>query len=226
MVSVHVFEGPSAMKKGLRGSVRLVATAVLLGLGTNATAQTFISPPDFSGAPVRGDEPGLAQPLPDATAGEMQAGLIWNLRAALNVAALQCQFSPMLGTVRNYNQLLIHQSAELEDARQKLENYFKRKNGKTGPRSFDLYTTRTYNGFSTLYGQLGFCDTAARIGRASLGMPKGQLHVLASQRLRELRNSLQLAGDMIFAFRPSYIPPFPQLSDPCIDKKGRRIKKC
>src|SRR3546814_12516598 len=85
--------------------------------------------------------------------------LIWNLRAGLNVAALQCQFSPFLGTVRNYNQLLRHQAAELDSARASLERYFKRVHSKAGPRAFDQYTTRTYNNFSTLYGQLGFCPT-------------------------------------------------------------------
>ena len=29
--------------------------------------------------------------------------MVWNLRAALNVAALQCQFGPTLLTLPNYN---------------------------------------------------------------------------------------------------------------------------
>src|SRR3546814_19331547 len=72
-------------------------------------------------------------------------------------------------------------------ARASLERYFKRVHSKAGPRAFDQYTTRTYNNFSTLYGQLGFCQTAAQIGRAALATPKGSFHELAVARLREFK---------------------------------------
>src|SRR3546814_13731339 len=100
-----------------------------------SSAQLFIYPPDFSGPPVTTLEPGIALPLPGATPDEVRSSLIWNLRAGLNVAALQCQFSPFLGTVRNYNQLLRHQAAELDRARASLERYFKRVHSKAGPRA-------------------------------------------------------------------------------------------
>ncbi len=38
------------------------------------------------------------------------------MRAALNVAALQCQFEPMLTTVSNYNATLKDHEAELKGA--------------------------------------------------------------------------------------------------------------
>ena len=63
--------------------------------------------------------------------------LLWNLRAGLNVAALQCQFSPYLRTVANYNALLAHHNRELAAAYTALEGYFRRVNGRTGPRQFD-----------------------------------------------------------------------------------------
>jgi hypothetical protein len=44
--------------------------------------------------------------MPGATPDEIRAHLLWNMRSGLNVAALQCQFSPPLMTVRNYNSLL------------------------------------------------------------------------------------------------------------------------
>ncbi len=37
------------------------------------------------------------------TPSETDANAVWSTRAALNIAALQCQFSPYLATVRNYN---------------------------------------------------------------------------------------------------------------------------
>lgn len=191
----------------------------------SAHAQLFINPPDFSGAPVNGSEPGITQPLPGASAEDMRAALLWNLRASLNVAALQCQFSPTLGTVRNYNQLLRHQSRELTNAYARLESYFRRMHGAKGPRVFDQFNTRTYNSFSTLYGQLGFCQTAANVGREALGTPKGELHQLASLRLREIRNSLAPASDRLFGI--SYTPlPVNTLSNPCMTKRGKPIKNC
>src|SRR3546814_17032093 len=111
-----------------------------------------------------------------------------------DVCSSDLQFSPFLGTVRNYNQLLRHQAAELDSARASLERYFKRVHSKAGPRAFDQYTTRTYNNFSTLYGQIGFCQTAVQIGRAALATTKGSFHELAVAWLRHFRNSLMHGG--------------------------------
>lgn len=204
---------------------RVAAALVAAPLAVSpASAQLFINPPDFSGTPVIGSEPGIGLPLPGANAEELRASLLWNLRAGLNVAALQCQFSPTLATVRNYNQLLRHQTAELNNARTSLERYFKRIAGANGLRAFDQYTTRTYNNFSTLHAQLGFCQTAALIGRAALGTAKGELHRLASIRLREFRNSLIPIGDRLFSISYLQLP----VSDLnlCLDNKGRLKKRC
>ena len=116
--------------------------------------------------------------------------MIWNLRSGLNVAALQCQFSPFLRTVSNSNALIAHHNRELAAAYTTLEGYFRRVNGRTGPREFDLYSTRTYNGFSSGNAQLGFCQTASRIGKEALAIPKGQFGQLAANRMREFRGSL------------------------------------
>lgn len=192
---------------------------------SSANAQIFIYPPDFSGPAVTGIEPGIGLPLPGANPDELRASLLWNLRAGLNVAALQCQFSPTLATVRNYNQLLRHQRVELDHTRLTLESYFKRIAGTNGPRSFDQYTTRTYNSFSTLYAQLGFCHTAALIGRAALDTPKGELHKLATFRLRELRNSLTPAGDRLFSISNAPLS-IAMMHVPCLDKSSQKKNKC
>jgi hypothetical protein len=118
---------------------------------------------------------------------------LWNLRAGLNVAALQCQFSPYLRTVDNYNALLAQHSRELAAAYRALEGYFRRVGGAGGPRRFDDYSTQTYNNFSTLQAQYGFCQTASRISKEALARRKGELHLLAAARMRELRNSLRPA---------------------------------
>ena len=184
--------------------------------------------PDFSGAPVTGTEPGIVLPLANAKPAEIEANLLWNLRAALNVAALQCQFSAPLMTVRNYNTILSQHGAELATAYKTLDNYFKRTVKSKYQRAFDTHTTRTYNGFSTMHAQIGFCETAGKIGRLALGTPRGSLHDLAASHMREIRNSLIPAGDRFFAFSPPSLrtQPLPPLDDRCWDKKGNLRKKC
>lgn len=184
--------------------------------------------PNFTGAPVRGDEPGIGQSMPTASPKELRAHLLWNMRAGLNVAALQCQFSPPLMAVRNYNEILRHHARELNDAYSTLSAYFKRTAGKGWQKTFDQYTTRTYNGFSTLHAQISFCETAGLIGRDALGRRKGDLHVTAEQHMREFRNSLVPTRDGLFAFRYSLAPRQLVSLDPqCWDRKGRYVeKKC
>lgn len=164
-----------------------------------ASAQLFLNSPNFQSGPIEPSDPLVGLPLRGANPAEYRAHMIWNLRAGLNVAALACQFSPYLRTVANYNGILAHHSRELAAAYTTLEGYFRRVNGRTGPRQFDLYSTQTYNGFSTLGAQMGFCQTAARISKEALATRKGEFGALAGARLRELRNSLRPAYDG-FAF--------------------------
>lgn len=211
---------------------RLLGFVAAMGLAhiapAGASAYLFWQHPDFSGAPVKGDEPGITLPLPGATPREVEANLIWNMRAGLNVAALQCQFQPLLMTVYNYNDMLKSHGKEINDAYQIVNGYFKRTGGPKWQTKFDQYTTRTYNSFSTLHGQLGFCDTAASIGREVIARPKGSLYLTAQNRMRELRNSLVPTRDGIFATR-SYLAPrvLPRLAASCWDRKNRlNERKC
>ena len=214
-------------------SYRLVALTALVGLVSSYSAQAsaylFWRPPSFAGAPVKGDEPGIGIALPKATDKEYDAHLLWNLRAGLNVAALQCQFSPALMTVRNYNDVLRQHGAELNAAYTTLTGYFKRVNKKTWQTDLDQYTTRTYNGFSTLYAQIGFCETAGAIGRDALERRKGDLRLTAETRMREFRNSLVPAGDGLYGTRPAGLVvqlTMPPLDDKCWDKNNQLRRKC
>ena len=202
----------------------------LLAAAAPASAQLFVNAPDFSGLPVTGSEPGLGLPLPGATPTELAAAVSWNLRAGLNVAALQCQFEPTLRTVQLYNEGIAHHSAELATVYTTLGDYFKRVHGpREGQRLFDDYNTKTYNGFSTLYAQLGFCQTGASIGRAVLAAPKGGFGEVARLRLREFRNSLVPVSDRLAytgAIRTIAAVQLPPLSNECYDRRNRLRKRC
>ncbi len=128
--------------------------------------------------------------LRPTTAAESEANAVWNLRAALNVAALQCQFSIYLATVKNYNDFLKQHSDELVQAQSVMLGHFRRYDKARAANSFDQYTTRTYNSYSTLDAQYAFCDAAGLVGREVLTIPKNGLAHEAIRRTAEMRASL------------------------------------
>jgi hypothetical protein len=187
----------------LRFAAAAAAALVSVGLPATAEAQLFLNDPNFRNAPIEGSDPLVGVPIPGATPAEQRAHLLWNLRSGLNVAALQCQFSPYLRTVGNYNAFLAHHSAELATAYTALTGYFRRVHGAQGMRLFDDYSTVTYNNFSAGYAQMGFCQTAAAIVKEALRRPKGSLNDLARDRMRMLRSSLTPVHNIYAVYQPN-----------------------
>jgi hypothetical protein len=124
------------------------------------------------------------------TAAEAEANAIWSTRAGLNIAALQCQYSPFLATVRNWNDFLRQHSEELEVAVATMTAHFKRYDGTRAQNSFDHYTTQTYNSYSTLDAQFTFCEEAGRAGRVALTLPKATLGGRAGSLRDQMRAAL------------------------------------
>jgi hypothetical protein len=207
----------------------MAATAVAAALAAApAPAQLYISQPDLRSSPIEASDPLVGLPLAGATAAEHRANLLWNLRAGLNVAALQCQFSDYLRAVPNYNGLLAHHSVELAAAYTTLNNFYKRTLGAKGQKAFDDYSTITYNNWSTLQAQMIFCQTATNITKTALATPKGRLIEVAQARMRELRNALVPAYDPRPAYRPYLIRlrNLPPLAAECYNKKGVLRRPC
>lgn len=204
--------------------------APLLMLGaTQAPAQIFWQPPDVSGAPLVGYEADVGVPLPGATVAEQNAAITWNMRSALNVAALQCGFEPTLRTVENYNAILTNHGTELNAAFAVIANYFKRTNKvvKAGQTALDRFGTRTYSGWSTVSAQLNFCSTSGRVGRTALFTPRGKFADFANTYLREMRNSLRYQGEQQFrVYRLTTNGlSLPVMEEKCW-KKGRYDQRC
>jgi hypothetical protein len=206
------------------------AAAAAIACPQAAPAQMFLAQPDLKPGPIDGSDPLVGLPIPGANAAEYRSHLLWNLRAGLNVAALQCQFSTFLRAVPNYNGILAHHNVELATAYTTLNNYFKRVHGPVkGQKLFDDYSTITYNNFSTLQAQYGFCQTASNIAKSALAAPKGGLHVVAGQRMRELRNSLVPVYDRGPTYNPYSIRlsgTLPPLRADCWNKKNQLLPKC
>lgn len=205
---------------------------VLAGIAaaTPASAQFFLKSHDMRGAPATGLEPGVLT-MPGATDDEMRAGLVWNLRSALNVAALQCQFAPTLLTVENYNAVLANHKDELQKAFDALNRYFVRTagNAKAGQNAFDKFGTRTYSSFTTVGAQYGFCQTAGEIAAKAAFAPRGHFFEVAIEQLNTLRNALVPWGEERFPQRVQIDAraTMPRFDDICWDKKGGWVaKKC
>ncbi len=198
---------------------------------TPANAQIYWKSPDFSGAPMNGLEPGFGGAMTGANANEQRAALIWNLRSALNLAALQCQFEPTLRTVENYNQMLGDHRDELGEAYKVITAHFKRttKTTSAAQKALDTFGTRTISAYSTVRGQLGFCETAGDVGRKVLGAPRGSLHIVAVENLRMLKNSLTQKGEQQFSrvVFPYFFVRAPYFDNgSCWDKKGKYKRTC
>lgn len=216
-------------------SVLRIAAAVAAASSISVTAQaqelTTTVPAPAVAAPLQLPR-GVMAPvvMREMTPAELRAHQVWSLRAALNVAALQCQFSPFLRTVKNYNQMLPHHSAELASALKTINGHFVRQDGaKTARQTFDQYTTRTYNSFSTLEGQLGFCQKASEIGWEALDAKKGAYADLAAARLPEIRQAMIPTTNPLLLVTLDWVNT-PPIVNPCLDRKGRQIpigsKKC
>lgn len=164
--------------------------------------------------------------LREMTASEASAHAVWSMRAGLNVAALQCQFSPFLATVRNYNDLIKQHDNEFAFAYKALEKHFQRYDGiAAGRRSFDVFTTRMYNSFSALDAQRSFCAAAGDIGREAIGLTRGSVSGFAVPAVRRLRAALIAPADPYRMVQLGYLR-LPRIPDPCLDKRGRPLKRC
>lgn len=151
-----------------------------------APAKPVVEEPKKPGGFMTPKEVMLRSPTPV----EKQANAVWSIRAGLNVAALQCQFSRYLQTVNNYNKFLKNNAEELSEAQATMVAHFKRFDGAKAANSFDQYNTKMYNSYSTLDAQYQFCDAAGRVGRQVLTAPKGQLGPMALQLYPEMRSAL------------------------------------
>ncbi len=201
---------------------------------TLAPAQVYIVPPVFAGGTVIGSEAGLGLPFPGATPEEYSAALVWSMRSGLNVAALQCSHSAFLDTTDNYNAMLADHREELAAAYKAVTAYFARTAEGTGPakvraamQMLNRYDTRSYNGWSTLYAQRGFCHQASLTGKQLRFVPRGGLLPFAQANMRALRNSLVFAGDPIWGVRKLYVSMAEiRYPDNCYDKYGLVKRKC
>lgn len=115
--------------------------------------------------------------VPVADSGEQ---LIWKLRSALNVAALQCQFDPNLKMVENYKTFLTSHTTILDQTRITLTS-------RMGINAFDHYSTQLVNTFSAVDVQVAFCAKAAAVAMEADIVSDAELAALARTRVPEIQ---------------------------------------
>ncbi|MFM2411567.1 MAG: hypothetical protein RL481_2395 [Pseudomonadota bacterium] len=97
---------------------------------------------------------------------------IWNFRAAINVAALNCQ-GPVWGAIaQNYNRLIIVHKVQLGKSNTAVDNeYRKRFVGQNALRVRDTRTTELYNYFALPPVREEFCNTGLQKSQEALSVP-------------------------------------------------------
>lgn len=205
------------------------ASLILAGLMVPAAsqAQIFLKAPPVAGGPLLAPETGYGLPLPGATPAENRAALVWNLRSAMNVAALQCGNEPFSRIAETYNVMIANHRDELSSAFNTLTAYFKRRNksAAAAQKAIDTYGTRTYSSYSAVAGLKPFCHVSGRIVRDAIFAPRTKLFTVAESRLREVHNALGTRrGEQQFpGIRVDGPWRLPKLDDGCWREKKRKI---
>jgi hypothetical protein len=99
---------------------------------------------------------------------------IWHLRAALNVAALQCVGSKQAGLVQDYNLLLSRHKVVLAQAYAAKQARFQQLSGKGWQKAMDRHMTQLYNHWAWPPAQQRFCANAIEAAhRTAMISPEG-----------------------------------------------------
>ena len=107
----------------------------------------------------------------------------WNLRSALNVAALNCLEPQYTGMVDNYGAFLKRNARELSATNRALQSEFRQRYGATFRDVQDSYMTQVYNYFALPPAKADFCDISYAIGVEANQVEPGELGVYASTAL-------------------------------------------
>ena len=152
---------------------------------------------EVSGPPVTALVPSAERPLvlaeEEDPEGELAPGLrdsdaIWQVRSALNVAALNCRKQSHAAITSNYNLMLKRQRAVLAAAYAAEQDVFRRDFGKRWQSAHDAHATRTYNLFAQQSLQPRFCDLATRISARASSVEETAFPAFAMISLSRLRH--------------------------------------
>jgi len=111
---------------------------------------------------------------------------IWNLRSALNVAALNCRDPEHTAILPAYASLLSRNKRALTAVNKEVTREFKDRYGSQGQNAQDNYMTQVYNYFALPPAQSQFCNVATRIAGESMQVAPDDLASFAARSLPSL----------------------------------------
>ena len=112
--------------------------------------------------------------------------IVWNLRSALNVAALNCLQPQHAEIVVNYRNMLRIHAQRLAVANRGVDTGFRARFGAGYVRQRESYLTKVYNFYAFPPTLLNFCDAALVVGREANNVPSAQLHNFAAANMPKL----------------------------------------
>ena len=177
---------------------RLVVSALAMTIAACAAKQLPPPPPPppkVVAIPPRPTPPdgaaaGLMIPPADATGLRRSVNreispnqMLWNLRSAFNVAALNCNAPKHDGIVPAYRSFLKTYGKKLSAANKQVDTEFKKQHGAryAGPR--DVYMTMVYNHFALPPTRTHFCDATMAVMRDLQGVKSAELEAFAVRSL-------------------------------------------
>ena len=107
----------------------------------------------------------------------------WNLRSALNVAALNCLEPEYTGLVDNYGAFLKRNEKQLSTTNKALTSEFRERYGSTFRDVQDSYMTQVYNYFALPPAKSDFCDVSYAISNEALQVVPSDLDTFAATAL-------------------------------------------
>lgn len=149
--------------------------------------------------PPQGASPGYVLPpmAPDGRRVTVNTGIspeqtTWNLRAAFNVAALNCLRPQHAQILDAYKAFLTNNKRELLATYKEVEAGFKEKHGaKRGLFERDIYMTQVYNYFAFPPTLMDFCDGVLALGLESMTVKPADMNAFAARSLPVLDGIFQ-----------------------------------
>ena len=145
--------------------------------------------------PPMGATTGMAIPLVAAdgvrqtvNANLTPAQTTWNLRSALNVAALNCPEPQRTAIVDNYTAILKTNARQLSATNRALQSEFRQKYGPTYRDVQDSYMTQVYNYFALPPALSRFCEVSYAVSQEALVVQPGSLDVFAAAALPRIES--------------------------------------
>ncbi|MDT0575642.1 hypothetical protein RM533_05545 [Croceicoccus sp. F390] len=158
-------------------------------------------------APYNAHE-GLRIPAVDANgvrqtvnSGLTPSQMIWNVRSAYNVAALNCTGPVHAALAENYGMFLKGHDKELTAANRTLNEQFRSEFGAKSNAVRDAYMTQVYNYFALPAVLPDFCQAALQMSEQLALVPQGELETTAAQVLPDLERVFVAFFDRYDSYR-------------------------